>query len=736
MNLSDPGALFESALRSHQTGDLSRAAEGYEAALRINGDFAPALHYLGLIVYQRGDAPRAVALIEKALTLAPSLGEARYNLGNIFRELGRPDDAERCYRGVLAGEPDNPEALHNLLMLRKERGDLLEAETLARRLVGAAPRYAAGHATLAAILFAKDRREEAFGHLRKAAELEPDSVDHLCNLGRALIAAARPGEAEVHLRQALRLNPADTEVQTALGRALTAQGRDADAIEVFGELVRRSPDDLGHRGWLAAALNAGGRPAEAAGVCREILAREPRHVIALAELANISFNQGRGAEAVGLLRRALEVEPENVVVRSNLLFFLCFCEDADPREVYAEHRRFDEIHAQPLSRDVVPFENDRSPDRRLRIGYLSPDFRFHPGGHFLAPPFANHDRARFEIFAYSANRQRDEFTDFFRSAADHWRDVTILSDAALASTIRQDRIDILVECAGHMAENRLLAVARRPAPIQISFPLYPNTTGLSAVQYRIADPYFGPPSADDLHSEILLRLPDTHVCYEPIDRIIQPGPPPSLKSGVVTFGSFNNAAKLGDRTIRLWAEVLKKAPNYRLLLKWLRADGNAPWIVERFVARGIPADRVQIVGPSPSAYRPYLDVDICLDPLHANGGTTTCDALWMGVPVVTRPGDTPFSRVGLCHLTNVGLPELIAADDEAYIRIAAGLANSPERLMAVRTGLRERFARSPLMDGARYTRHLETAFRQVWTDWCRSPPGSEGAAPSPLAGRR
>lgn len=713
-------ALFAGALNAHQAGDLPKAKAGYEAALQIDRNFAPALHYLGLVSYQRQDSERAIALIQRALKIEPSMTEARYNLGNIFRELGRSSEAEGCYRSVLGNEPDNIPALHNLMMLRKDGGDLTEAEALARRLVSIEPGYADGHAALGAILLETDRPGEATRHLQQAAVLEPRSFEHLYNFGRSLFAIGELKQAEQLFHQALSIKPADADAQSTLGRLLATQYRHAEAIAVFQDLIRRFPDNTDYPRSLGRSLVATNRFSEATEILQRSLVRDPRCAVTLTSLGDVLFKRGHVNEAIARFRQALDSDPQNTAARSGLLFALCFQEDADPAEVYEEHCRFDAIHARHLGQNAAPFPNDRDPRRRLRIGYLSPDFRYHPGGHFLMPPIANHDRDQFEVFSYSTTRQRDELTESFRGHSDHWREGAALSDGGLAALVREDRIDILVECTGHLAGNRLLVFARKPAPVQVSFPIYPNTTGLSAIQYRIVDPYFAPPSVDGFHSEILLRLPDTHACYEPIDRTLQPGEAPCVRTGIVTFGSFNNVAKLGGRTIRLWADLLKKVPRSRLVLKWLRSDGSDQWIAGRFAEHGIGADRLQIIGRTPSPYRPYLDIDICLDPLYVNGGTTTCDALWMGVPVITQPGPTPFSRVGLCHLTNVGLPELIAVDDKAYIRIATELATNPQRLTELRRGLRDRFARSPLMDGARYTRNLETALRQAWTEWCQS----------------
>ncbi len=475
----------------------------------------------------------------------------------------------------------------------------------------------------------------------------------------------------------------------------------------------------------------------AADAFRRAIALQPHYPEAHNNLGVVLKDQGRLDQAIACYRQALEQWPGYAAAHSNLLFCLCFKEDADPDAVFAEHRRFDEIQVRPRATAATGHRNPQDPERRLRVGYVSPDFRLHPGGHFLLPVLEHHDRDRIELFCYYSNAKSDSLTEAFRRRADHWVSCHSLSDPALVERITADGIDILVECAGHMLGSRLAMFGRRPAPIQISYPLYPNTTGVSSIDYRIMDPYFAPPWADAWHSEKLIRLPDAHVCYRPSRTDMDPAAaPPCLANGFITFGSFNNFAKVGPATVTAWAGCLKAVPESRLMLKWSGlAQGGAAWCLDRFAVHGIGPDRLILADPSPDPYTPYHQLDIALDPLFANGGTTTCDALWMGVPVVTRYDRTPFSRVGLCHLTNVGLPELISSTTEAYVATAAWLARDITALVELRRGLRERFAASPLMDAPRYTRNLERAYRAAWRRWCAGlSPAAFAVGPQPGPG--
>ncbi|OAN54660.1 hypothetical protein A6A04_12100 [Paramagnetospirillum marisnigri] len=459
-------------------------------------------------------------------------------------------------------------------------------------------------------------------------------------------------------------------------------------------------------------------------------------VLELGETASVHHNigmiyqdQGRLADAIASYRKAMEIDPGFKEAHSALLFCLCFDETSDPDQVFQEHLDYGRRHVAANKTPFAEHANARDPNRRLKVGYVSPDFRLHPCSHFVLPVLEHHDKSRFEIFCYFNRAVDDPYTELFRRVADHWSRCQEESDEALAARIRDDGIDILVECAGHMGNSRLPMFGLRPAPIQVSHPLYPNTTGVATMDYRIMDPIFAPPWADAWHSESLVRMPQVHVSYRPHRSDVAPSPEPPFRSnGYVTFGCFNNFAKIGESTVDAWSAILRRIPTAKLMLKWKGlGDREAErYARARFVQRGVDPDRIVLVGWSPDPYTPYHAIDIALDPFFANGGTTTCDALWMGVPIVTCHGRTPFSRVGLCHLTNIGLPDLITADAPAYIDKVAWLACDIDALSDLRRGMRERFMASPLMDGSGYTRHLEDAYRVMWRRWCA------GLPPAPI----
>jgi predicted O-linked N-acetylglucosamine transferase (SPINDLY family) len=434
------------------------------------------------------------------------------------------------------------------------------------------------------------------------------------------------------------------------------------------------------------------------------------------------LEQGQAHEAAECFRRAVALKPDFLVAHSNLLCTLLFCPGCDAATIFEEHRRFNQLHAEPLANLIRPHENDRTPDRRLRIGYVSPDFREHCQSYFTVPLFAAHDREMFEIFCYSDVAKPDHVTARVRSLADAWRSITGLSDQDVADLIRQDEIDTLVDLTMHMEDNRVLLFARKPAPVQVCWLAYPGTTGLTTMDYRLTDPYLDPPGLfDRFYSESSVRLPETFWCYDrPADEL-DVGPLPALRNGHITFGSLNTFYKMNDALLDLWASVLNAVKGSRIIL--LAPVGSARGrVLELFAGRGVAPERVTFVGRAPRAqYLEYYNqIDIGLDTIPYNGHTTSMDSFWMGVPVVTLVGQTVVGRAGICLLTNLGLPKLIAQTAEQYVQIAAELAADTRQLAELRAGLRDRMASSPLMDAPRFARGVESAFRDMWRKWCGS----------------
>ncbi len=441
-------------------------------------------------------------------------------------------------------------------------------------------------------------------------------------------------------------------------------------------------------------------------------------------LAKALRDEGKLDEALDGYRRAVALQPAFAEAHDGLLFTLQYRPGVTLAELAAAHREYDRVHAQPLRREWRPHENVRDPQRQLRVGFVSPDFGRHPVGFFLVRCLENLDRRECETVCYSTRNIPDDLATRLQAAAAIWRDVAGLSDGQLAEQIRGDRIDILFDLAGHTGGTRLLTFARKPAPIQITWIGYEGTTGLEAMDYILADRYTIPAGTEPFYQERVLRMPDSYVCYDPPSAASEPGPLPAVQDGFVRFGSFSNLAKITPQVVEVWAKILERVPQSRLMLKYL-VLGDAS-VRDRylgmFTALGVDPARIELLPSSQHGeyLAAYRGVDIALDPFPFGGGVTTCDALWMGVPVVTCPGETFAGRHSLSYLSTIGLTESIARDLDEYVEIAAGLAGDLPRLAALRAGLRERMAVSPLCDGRRFAENFMKILRGVWREWCET----------------
>ena len=640
---------------------------------------------LGAIWRQTGNSAEALHAMQKTTVLLPDDADAYYNLGNGFHDLRRLREAETSHRRGLKIKPDYPEARCSL-------GNCLNS-------LG---RYA-----------------EADGWCRGALEIKPDYAEAHNNRGIALKELGRLGESETSYRRALQINPDYIEAHNNLGVLLKCQGRLEAALACYRRILEINPDFAEIHNNLGNALTDLDRLNEAAASYRRALLLKPDFAEVYNSLGITLMFLSQLDEAETSFRRALQIKPDYAEAHSNLLFVLNYDPCCSAADMYAEHVRWDRQHAQsvaPVSRPV----GDLNPQRRLRIGYLSPDFRQHSVAYFFEPLLRQHDRRAVEIFCYADLVRPDEVTARLQGLADHWIVAVGMSDEALARRIAEDRIDILVDLAGHTAHNRLLVFARKPARLQVSWLGYPHSTGLRAMDYRLVDVVTDPPGESDAWaSETLIRLEQGFLCYAaPADAPL-PVAPPSLLSGRITFGSFNNPAKLSSVTLDAWARLLLRVPDSRLLAKgklFGDIEGRKAFLA-RLTRRGVDAGRVTLSGmlPDPADHLAFYEqVDIALDPFPYNGTTTTCEAFWMGVPVVTLRGDRHAGRVGASLLTLIGMTDLIADSVDAYVDIATALAADPMRLAELRQTLRSRMAASPLCDTSAFACNIEAAYRDLW----------------------
>lgn len=575
------------------------------------------------------------------------------------------------------------------------------------------------------------QRGDAAGAARRFKPLlaaDPDNADLLHVLGVALHKAGDSDAGVALMARAIARNPGQPDFLINLANIHRERGEREAAEPLLRRAVALAPQY--GRAWqdLASLLHQLEQLSEALDCRRKAVALDPTSVPLLVRLAVGLIDARQVAEGLSLCCQAVARDPRSFAAHSTLALSSHYL-PGDKAALFALHQAAGEAFDAKLPA-VAPYANGRDTGRRLRIGYVSADFRQHSVAYFLTPVLAAHDAAEVELFAYSNVAKPDAVTARLRALISNWRDVRGMTDAALADQVRVDGIDILVDLAGHTAGNRLGVFARKPAPLQVNWLGYPDTTGLAAMDARLTDaiadpPHDGPGGADRFAVETLVRLPQGFLCYGASDEAPPVAPLPAGAAGPITFGSFNNLPKLSDETLDLWAQVLLAVPDSRLLLKARGLDDPAirQGVIARFALAGVDQSRLRFAGRVRD-YRGHMalygEIDIGLDSLPYNGTTTTCEALWMGVPTVTLAGDRHCARVGASLLTRVGLEECIAGTAEDYVATAARLAVDRGRLAELRGGMRARLQGSPLMDAKGFTASLEEAYRGLWRGWCAS----------------
>lgn len=657
-----------------------------------------------------------------------------------LHQSGRLSEAEAAYRLILRAQPAHPDALHLLGVLHYQHGRSDAAAELIGKAVALAPGVPSYHSNLGLALMGLGRAEEAVGHYRRALAVRPDDPVYHSNLGMALRALGQPEEAIASYERALALGLNSAEVHSNLGNALCEAGRKVAAEESCRRALALNPNLPEAHNNLGNALRDQGQFTAAEAHYRRAVELKPAYADAHCSLGGVLWVQGRLPEAVAGYRRALELGPGSPAAHSNLLLALQYHPGCTRSDLFTEACAWGERYAAPLAGEARPHPNAPDPERRLRVGYVSPDLRRHPVGYFLEPLLAHHDGRAVEVFCYSTNSVEDELTARLRRGANHWRSLFGVDDAAAAERVREDRIDILVDLSGHTGGNRLLLFARKPAPVQVTWLGYPDTTGVPAIDCLLGDWHICPEGDDRFYTERVVRLPHSYLCCSPPEGAPDVAPPPALSRGCVTFGCLNNLSKVTEEVIALWGEILRAVPDSRLFLKTAALDdpGVRQRVAGLFASQGIESGRLEMAGKTSRSEHlaAYHQVDIGLDPFPFNGGTTTMEALWMGVPVVTLAGDRYVSRVGASQLRVAGLEELVAGTPEEYAAIATALAGRVGRLAELRAGLRDRLLASPLCDASRYARGVEAAYREMWARWCRGdrPESHSHACPSMPAG--
>jgi protein O-GlcNAc transferase len=714
------------AIVSYQQKDYDSAIEYSKKLIGLTSNNAEAHYILGHSMQEKGRLDEAIIYYQKALQLNPNLTHVYYNLGTIFQDKKSYDEAISCYQKALQFNPTDIDAIYNTALSLEGKGRLKEAIDSYKRVLELNPDCDEAHGRIGLVLQEMGQSDEASGFYRKANQLNPNNLIALYGLGVALQEKGQFNESIKYYYRTLEVNPDNYIAYNNLGNVLRDAGRDGEAIDCFKKALEINANHAGTYDNLGNALRHVRRYREAVACFQKALQIDPNHVATYVNLGGALADLGRLIEAEKAFRRALQIQPDSTLAYSNLLFIMNYSSRYDANTIFLEHCRFAERFAGPLSSKILPHFNDTSSLRRLKVGYVSPDFRNHSVHYFVEPILAWHNREHFEVFCYSNSKEYDEVTRRIQGYADQWRNIKGMPNEQAAELIRKDQIDILVDLAGHTADNRILLFACKPAPVQVTWIGYPCTTGLSMIDYKIVDNYSGPPGmAEQFYAEKLMRLPESFLCYLPETDSPDIGNLPALSSRHITFGSFNNFTKVSQEIIALWAKILGAIAGSRLIMKahGLSDAATCDHAMDMFAQESIVPERIKLLPWEPTISEhlgKYGSIDIALDTFPYNGTTTTCEALWMGVPVITLSGGTPASHVGVSILSNVGLPELVAGTPDEYVSIAVNLAGDLNRLQSLRQNLRDMMRCSPLCDAKRFISNLETCYSRMWETWYKS----------------
>ncbi|MCW9035969.1 MAG: tetratricopeptide repeat protein [Rhodospirillales bacterium] len=748
----DADVLHLKGLCFYQLGDLAAAERHISKG--FDYDTTNPSHYsnYGAVLISQGKAKEAKAALEKAVALDPSDPDAYCNLSSLYQQLGQISDAEKLIRDALEKVPNNPSLLNNLGCVLKENGKLEEAETtlflayetdrnilevninlgdtlrqngkldeaysILEHAQKLSPLNPETLNNMGLVLFEMKRLEEAGQKFLQVIQKQPDHVFALRNLGNVYMELGLAEQAVMAFNEAVKQGNGSCEAYTSLGGALLAAKKIPEAEAILKQAVILGPQSSEPWQFLGEAARANGKFDEAISCWNKSIELDPQSAETLYSFASLYAYTGDSVQAVDYFRKALAKAPKNDRIHSNLLMALHYAPDISRQEIFEDHLDWVKRHVD--NDRPRPEIADKSPDRPLRIGFVSADFRFHATAFFFLEALKQWPKNGFETFLYSNLKIPDRYTEQFKEACDNWREIYSDSDYTASERIRNDKIDILIDMNGHTKTTRLALFASRPAPVQISWFDYVDTTGLKAMDYYIGDSHQIPVEDEKYWVEKIYRLPHDYICYTPPKYAPEVSPAPFEKNGFVALGCFNTVFKLSKETVSVWSAILKRLPDVKLFLNSpeFAKDYTVNRYANLFEKEGIDTSRIIIDegGQHEEFIGAYSKIDIALDPFPYAGGLNTCEALWMGVPVIALNGERFCSRHAVAHLRTVGCPELVADDTGLYIEKVVELVEDHQRIRDYRANLRDKMKKSPLVDSKGFAGHLSTAFRDIWKE--------------------
>jgi predicted O-linked N-acetylglucosamine transferase (SPINDLY family) len=696
MDKSQIQMSVDGAIKLVSARRLPEAEETLRRVLAVQPEHPVAMHIMAVVMHQTNRSPEALEWARRAVARQTNEAEFRNTLGVIAMNLGQFAEAEAAYRKSMQLRPTYVTALNNLAQMYMATGRLNDAVAIYRQAIQIAPNDPTAALALSSALISSGRLDEALGQLQRLSQIQPNNPD----------------------------------IYNLMGNALMMKGEPIQAIQAYRRSVAVMPTFAGGHSNLGNALQQTGSTEEALIYCQNALKYDPNLADAHNNMGNTLKDLARLDEACVHYRKAVALKPDTTIFFTNLVYAMWFRQACDPAEILAESRLGAKIHADPLTPRPAYFTNDRTPGKRIRIGYVSGDFRAHPVGRFMAPLITNHNKANVEVLLFSNVAKPDFLTHRIYAGADKIIQTNAMNDAAIAEAVKREGVDVLVDLSLHMAGTRLPLFARKPAPLNFTYLAYCATSGIDAMDYCVTDVNLDPitepiPEGEagptsPWHSERLLHLKQCYWCYPPPDEAPPFNASPAERNGFVTFGSFNSFTKLNPGVIDLWATLMRSLPTSRMYLVVPGGIARQTDVANAFRQRGVDPGRLRMGGITsvPDYFKIYLDTDIALDPFPYCGGTTTMDALWMGLPVVTMAGRWATARAGVTILKNVGIPQWISNGPEQYLEIARSIAGDIPALAQWRRTLRAQMAASPLMDGKRFAADYEEAVRRAWDVWC------------------
>jgi protein O-GlcNAc transferase len=723
-------ADLSTARKLHAEGNLPAAAVLYQALLASHPDDPRVPTQLGLIRLQQKRLSDAHRLLRRALAIDPTYSEAQAWLGEVLRQEGNSEGAVRAFEAALRHHAEPAIVLFNLGLAQAELGADEAAQRSWLGFLELRPANRQVRRELGVLAYRRGHDVEAASWLSRQLETFPGDIDAACDLAAVRLRQREwPGVLAL-LEPLMSANPQRPRAYALLGEALLGMRRRTEALDVLLRGAAQAPQDADLIFHTGRAFDQLARLQEAIDWFRRAATLAPKRADIRNALGVAHLNFGDHAAAISHFQEAVALKPAFYQSHSNLLMTLHYLSPVDHDHIFAEHLRWAAQHADVPAKSRETFPNRRAASRPLQVGYVSPRFSSGPLARFFLPLLRAHDRSEFQVTCYFVGDEPDVTPASVRQYATRWRDCSALDDDELSDIIYRDEIDILVDLVGHSPGHRLRVFARRAAPLQLTWLDYLDTTAISAMDYLISDRFLSPPEGRQRFTESIVRLPNTRLCYQPFSPLPPVKPPPVSKRGGITFGSFNRISKYGPQVIETWADILSRVRGSRLVLKSTAfvAEQTRDAMRDRFARHGIHADRLDLRGVSDESdmLEEYNDIDIVLDPFPFNGGTTTCDALSMGVPVITLAGTAMAGRQGVAFLANCGLTDWIASSVTDYVTLACNAAAAPERLSKIRSEMRSAFLASPICDDTGFARAFEQVCRDLWVQWCSEKQSGHG----------